>query len=265
MLSYLTITNDRAQLERAQESLKAGRRSGPDGGGSVAWFVVEPSDYGFNAAQALNYGLDQIAASTTGAASEWVACVHQDLLFPDGWHGRFSAALAALPKDAAVAGIVGTQANGRYRGHILDPNGHCYWPSLPAPVSTLDECVLALRVRSGLRFDEATPGFHCYGADLCLQARAAEHSVWAVDAPLQHLSTGTVDEHYERASAWLMEKWGATHGHVLATPAMLLQDEERASFLHRFAHRLRRRKDRLARNKNAQRVDKIVPVTPGNS
>jgi hypothetical protein len=47
-----------------------------------------------------------------------------------------------------------------------------------------------------------------------------------------------------------MAKWGPRYGYLLPTPTLLLQDERRARWTHRFMQRLRGRRDRLARNKN---------------
>ncbi|MBL8753159.1 MAG: hypothetical protein JNK15_07645 [Planctomycetes bacterium] len=236
-IAFLSLVNDRAQFADCQASLRAIAQPFPE------WLMVEPNQRGWNAAQGLNHGLDRLPA-------EWVVCVHQDVKFPADFWTRLQAGLAQLPAHAAVAGVVGCEASGQYRGHIVDPNGHCYWPALPAPVLTLDEVLLAVRKSSGLRFSPEVPGFHCYGADLCLQAAARGLGVYAIDAPLVHLSTGRIDAAFEQASRWLLEKWGTTHGHVLPTPALLLQDEAKARLWKRVLQRLRRRKDRLARNLN---------------
>lgn len=236
-IGFVSLVNDDAQFAACRASLQRLVEPLP------RWLVVKPNERGWNAAQGLNHGLEQLD-------TDWVVCVHQDVLFPDDFWRRFSAALAGLDADVALAGLVGCEKSGRYRGHIFDPNGHCYWPSLPHRVLTLDEVLIAVRRSSGLRFCEEVPGFHCYGADLCLEADRRGLGVVAIDAPLLHLSTGKVDVHYERASQWLMDKWGAQHGFVLPTPAMLLQDEARAGAVRRFLQRWRRRGSRLKRNSN---------------
>mgnify|MGYP002623794227 CR=1 FL=1 len=236
-IALVTLVNDRAQFAACEASL---RRDLPQ---LPAWVVVEPNARGWNAAQGLNHGIDQVDA-------DWVVCVHQDVLFPAGTWRRLVEALAGAAADVALAGPVGCDRAGRYRGHIVDPNGHCYWPALPSEVLTLDEVLIAVRKDTGLRFDPAVPGFHCYGTALCLEADRRGLRALAVDAPIVHLSTGRIDEHYERAARWLMETWGPRHGHVLPTPAMLLQDDDRAGLLRRLLFRWRRRRDRLARNTN---------------
>ncbi len=236
-IAFLSLVNDRAQFEACQASLRAIARPFPE------WLMVEPNRHGWNAAQGLNQGIEQLAA-------EWIVTVHQDVLFPADFWTRLQASLAQLPPSVALAGIVGCEGSGRFRGHIVDPNGHCYWPSLPHPVLTLDEVLIAVRKSSGLRFSADVPGFHCYGADICFEAASRGLGTMAIDAPLLHLSTGKLDAAYERASQWLLAKWGPQYGHVLPMPTLLLQDESKARLWRRVLQRLRRRKDRLARNTN---------------
>lgn len=236
-IAFLTLVNDRAQFEACQGSLRRQAEPFPE------WLAVEPNKNGWNAAQGLNHGLDILEA-------EWVVCVHQDVLFPPGFWLRFTAALADLPGDAMLAGIVGCRRDGRFRGHIADPNGHCFWGPIPADVLTLDEVLIAVRQSSGLRFDPEVPGFHCYGADLCFTAAARGMRAVVVDAPVAHLSSGRLDASYDRASQWLLARWGAEFGHVLPMPTIVVHDKERSSWLRRTVIRWRRRRDRLRRNRN---------------
>lgn len=235
-LSFVTLVNDHEQFARCRASIER------DGEESCSWIVVEPNALGLNAAQGLNRGLDK-------AASPWVAFCHQDILFPRGWTSRVTRSLSGLPDSAAVVGLVGTRADGRYRGHVVDPNGRCYWGPLPAEVLVLDEVVLILRREAGLRFDEDVPGFHCYGTDLCLRARSRGLGVVAVDAPVRHLSSGRIDAAYERSARWILERWGKEYQYIVPTPATIIQDLERSSFPRRMLFRWRRRQDRRKRHR----------------
>jgi hypothetical protein len=235
--ALVSLVNDRMQFEACQASLR--RTVDP----LPLWLMVEPNQHGWNAAQGLNYGLELLNA-------KWIICVHQDVLFPaDFWH-RLTVGLESLSEDTALAGLVGCDRNGRFRGHIVDPNGHCYWPSLPHEVLTLDEVLIVVRKSSGLRFCAEVPGFHCYGADICYQADAQGLRAAVIDAPLVHLSTGRLDASYERAAAWLLSKWGARYGHLLPMPAVLLCDVHRATWWRQVMLRIRRRSDRKMRNAN---------------
>lgn len=243
MLTFVTLVNDPAQLERCQESLLRGTSEAPP------WITVRPDLHGWNAARGLNHAMAMVKTA-------WVVCTHQDVLFPLGWARRVEELLADLPADCAVAGLVGNLAGGQLRGHIVDPNGHCYWGPLPARVLVLDEAVMILRSSSGLRFDEETPGFHLYGADLCLQAEGRGFSSIAIDAPVHHLSTGTLDEKYALARSWMLTKWGARFGYVLPTPASLLEDPQRCNPLRWALIRWRRRRDVRNRNRHRRKLER---------
>ena len=236
-IAFVTLVNDRAQFDACQASLRA--QSDP----LPTWLMVEPNQHGWNAAQGLNHGIEQLAA-------DWIVCVHQDVLFPPGFWARFSSALHALPPDVAIAGIVGCERSGRFRGHIVDPNGHCYWPSLPSDVLAVDEVLIAVRKARGLRFCAEVPGFHCYGADICFEADRAGLRIVAIDAPLVHLSTGKLDASYEKSSQWLLARWGERYG-ALPMPAVVLLQNGRVGWFRRLVLRWRRRSDHLARNTNA--------------
>ena len=106
-----------------------------------------------------------------------------------------------------------------------------------------------MRRASALAFDEDVPGFHCYGADLCLRAAARGWRVLAVDAPVRHLSTGRLDASFDRSADWLLSRWGSAHGHVLPTPAALIADPVRASLARLLLIRWRRRRDRHIRHR----------------
>jgi hypothetical protein len=142
--------------------------------------------------QGLNHGIEQLDA-------DWIVCLHQDVQFPGDFWQRLTTSLTNVPGDVALAGLVGCERSGRFCGYIVDPNGHCYWPSLPRQVLALDEVMIALRKSSGLRFCEEVPGFHCYGADICFETDRQGLKTMAVDAPLVHLSTGKLDDSYDRA------------------------------------------------------------------
>lgn len=237
-LAFVSLVNDRAQFAACQDSLRAVTDTMPE------WLQVEPNPHGWNAAQGLNHGIEQLEA-------EWIVCLHQDVLFPGDFWQRLTTSLSELTDDVALAGLVGCERSGRFRGHIVDPNGHCCWPSLPRQVLALDEVLIAVRKSSGLRFCEEVPGFHCYGADICFEADRRGLKTMAIDAPLVHLSTGKLDDSYQRAADWLMAKWGERYGYALPMPALLLQDKARARILRRFLQLWRRRGDRLSRNLNA--------------
>jgi len=234
-LTFLTLVNDQRLYEQSCRSLQDGSEE------ELRFVQVEPNRHGWNASMGLNRGLES-------CNTRWVVCAHQDVVFPRSWAKRMAMLVRALPEEVAVVGLVGTRADGRFRGHIVDPNGHCFWGPLPAEVLVLDESVLVVRRDLGIRFDERVPGFHCYGADFCLQVRALGRKALAVDAAVRHLSTGRLDEAYQASASWLLNRWGEGYGYVIPTPAANIQDPARSSPLRRLLYRWRRRQARLARN-----------------
>jgi len=229
-IALVSLVNRPAEHAECRKSLLRGGEDPRVAG----WHVIHPNERGWNAAQGLNAGLD-------AAAGDWVVLVHQDVRFPPGWIDRFTEQVGALPGTVAVVGAAGTTRAGTFRGHLVDPNGHCFWPPPAADVLTLDECLLAVRGGGTLRFDPLVPGFHCYGAELCLRAAAEGRGIRTIDAPVLHLSTGRLDAAYAAASKYVLEKWGPTYGHFIPTTAAEIVDPARASAWRRFLGRFVRR------------------------
>lgn len=209
-ISIATLVNKEDVYARMRASLER------QGDGMALQFIPLHADaQGWNASQALNRGLCL-------AEAEWLVCVHQDVVFPMGWLASFTAAAEAAGPSTAVLGLVGCRNDGSYVGHIADPHGHHRWGSLPSPVVSVDEVLIALRKSSGLSFDEANPQFLFYGADICLQARERRLGALVIDAPLIHLSGGRRDTSYDFSAAWLLGKWGTRCGYVIPTTTMLV-------------------------------------------
>ncbi|MEM9063981.1 MAG: glycosyltransferase family A protein [Planctomycetota bacterium] len=199
---------------------------------------IDANGNGWNAAQGLNHGIDQ-------SEGDWVVCAHQDVLFPPGWWGRVLEQIQDWQGNIGAIGLVGVEPSGSFRGHIIDPHGHCYWGPLPAPVSAFDEHVIVLRADAKLRFDPETPHFHCYGTDIALSARAAGLDALAVDAPVVHLSGGTLDPKYFESGEWLMRKWKRS---VLPTCASILHSGSLLALPAYLRAKLARRASRKARH-----------------
>jgi arylsulfatase A-like enzyme len=119
--------------------------------------------------------------------------VHQDVFFPPQWDSEFARRLVGVPTDWGVLGVAGRapraagDAEPPNIGHWSDPHKyHKPTVPLPAEVQILDEMLLVVRADSDVTFDPELPGFHCYGADLCLAARDRAMKSYVVDAPLVH-------------------------------------------------------------------------------
>lgn len=133
------------------------------------------------------------------ARNDLVFFVHQDVLFPPDWEARLFAALLDLERRDPAWGVIGAAGRAvwdtaagpdglpRNIGHWSDPHGyHKPRVELPAEVQVLDELWLGVRRSSGVAFDPGLPGFHCYGADLCMAARALGRKSYVIDAPVVH-------------------------------------------------------------------------------
>lgn len=237
-LSVVTLVNDPLAYAMSRATLELQHP-----GDELQWIPVDADSQGWNASNGLNLGLEQCEA-------DWALCAHQDVLYPRGWWNLARQRLSKLPAEAGVVALMGVTRRGAFRGHVLDPHGHCRWGPLPSPIVSVDEHALLIRMETSLRFDPEAPGFHCYGTDLALQALSRRIGVYAIDAPVVHLSGGTEgkqDKSFEEAARWLFAKWSGSVDGVLSTPSDLLWDRRistlprwlRAKWERRRSHRQR--------------------------
>jgi hypothetical protein len=149
--------------------------------------------------------------------AEWLIIVHQDVYLPAGFAARLAAALDWLEAHdpaAAILGAGGIGLDGRLAGRAWS-SGHCRVIGdaldLPCRVQSLDEMLMIIRTGSGLRFDEALPGFHLYGTDLLLTAASQGLTAWVADLPTIHHSHAVVNLGGDFRKAWryLRAKWRA--------------------------------------------------------
>jgi hypothetical protein len=90
---------------------------------------------------------------------------------------------------------------------------------LPARVSSLDELVLVVPKATPIRFDPAL-GFHFYGSDFCLSAKAKELPAVVLDALCFHNSrTAGLNAAFGQSAAVFLSKWKQQL--PLATPCVL--------------------------------------------
>jgi hypothetical protein len=138
-----------------------------------------------SAAKAYNSGLDD-------AENDIVVFLHQDIYLPKHWFEHVTQAIQTLDASHAKWGVLGSfgsrrgAAGGLGRMYATGLGFHGVPISAPEPVETLDEVVLILRKSSGLRFDEELPHFHMYGPAICLQARHAGFTNFAIPAFCVH-------------------------------------------------------------------------------
>ena len=138
-----------------------------------------------------------------------VVFAHQDVFLPDGFFDALQNQLAVVPKNWGVLGVAGRTPQ-EYVGHVRDRNNE--WGSatgLPREVQTLDELLLILPKDSPLRFDEAIPGAHWYGADICMQAHELALPVLAINAYCYHNSIHSIwpDHTFYKCAEYMKTKW----------------------------------------------------------
>ncbi len=162
---------------------------------------VDNTDNSMSAAQALNIGIER-------AVHEIVVCCHQDVRFPAGWVDTLHRQIAENgDPEFGVLGTFGVDVAGHYAGNIKDPHNNPKLGDLPCKAQSLDEHCLIIRKSSGLRFDEELGGFHMYGADICLQAGCLGLKNYVIDACLEHLSGGQIDNAFQMLARKFANKW----------------------------------------------------------
>lgn len=161
-----------------------------------------------SAAAAYNTALDT-------ATTDLIVFAHQDVYFPAGWFSTLRASVAQLDHHQVPWGVLGSFGASR---HVWGGLGTVYTTGLgfhgnpiaeAHPAETLDEIVLVVRRSSGLRFDPELPGFHLYGTDLCMQARARGLGVYAVPGMCVHNTNQllTLPDAYHDAYRFVKRKW----------------------------------------------------------
>lgn len=143
-----------------------------------------------------------------------VVFAHHDVYFPPGWDALLAARLAELPPDWAVFGSFGIGLDEAHIGPVWSSSlgmivGRV--PMAPVPVQSLDEMVIVLRRDSGLRFDEALPGWHMYGTDIVQIARAAGRGAYAGALPCIHNDRyhDALGADFNAAYRFMQRKWAA--------------------------------------------------------
>lgn len=164
-------------------------------------------------AEALNYGVKK-------AKNDIVICAHEDLVFKKGWFESFIKQECRL-KDWGVLGIVG-----------IGFDRHLHWGSnydVPYEVETLDECCIIVNRKNAIWFDENTfKGWHCYGADFCLQARDKELGVYVISGPATHSESAKIHGHSKDwmpnlrlAQKLLKKKWEKIFPSIITSTGVL--------------------------------------------
>jgi len=130
-------------------------------------------------------------AAIQKATTDLLVFVHQDVYLPEGWIDSVKKALEPLSLQDPNWGIVGVWGTleGKHPVGCLYWTGDLGWEEPfegAKEVESLDEVVLIFRKSSGLVFDERLPGYHLYGADLCMEAISRGKKCYAISALCIH-------------------------------------------------------------------------------
>lgn len=202
------------------------------------------NDNRYSASNALNIGIDS-------CRSDIMIFAHQDVRLLFDWFDLFVEVLQRVPDDWGVIGTAGIASQygradiGTWGGaldvdtvavgsvwHSDDSLGQPpYWDGIKELTHThcADECLLVVNKQTGLRFDSLFHGFHFYGVDLCLQARAAAYKVYCAHLPIIHYgkysASLTGDRKYWTYLRLLHSKWKLRFPEMLGTHMHWAEDE----------------------------------------
>lgn len=112
--------------------------------------------------------------------------VHQDVYLPPGWTDRMEAIFDHT--TFGVAGCVGATSAGFFADVYGSPNHYLDFNigSLPAPVDSLDELLLAFPSNTPIRLSPEL-GWHMYGAEACTLAQMHGLPALAIRNQVAHL------------------------------------------------------------------------------
>jgi len=163
-----------------------------------------------NAAEAFNKAIAE-------AKTDLLIFVHQDVYLPEGWITKVQETIKVLSETDpqwGVLGVWGARIGSEGAGFVYDGAwNHVLGNEFQGgrEVDALDEVVLILRKSSGLRFDPQIPGFHMYGADICLEAKRRGMKCFAIAAFCIHNTNqyGMLPWQFWNAYLKMRKKWKA--------------------------------------------------------
>ena len=171
--------------------------------------VVQQRGYS-SVSKAFNAALENISDAHI------VAFIHQDVYLPEGWLGQLRDQIALIEEvdlEWAVLGVWARLSDGRFSGRMwCSAARREFVGSVAAPtvVQSIDEIVIILNLKHGLRFDAEFPGFHMYGTDIVMEAQRLGLRSYSIEAPVVHntkYKPNIYDPAYFRAYNFVRRKW----------------------------------------------------------
>ncbi len=154
-------------------------------------------------------------AAISEASGRVLVFAHQDVYLPSGWLDKLLVTLRRLEVlDPAwgVLGVYGVANSGQGAGHVYATGlDRMLGDQFEGVIETtsLDEMLLITRGGSGVFFDEHLPGFHLYGTDVCLEARAKGLKSYIISALCIHNSNGkrVLPLAFWKSYLYMRKKW----------------------------------------------------------
>jgi hypothetical protein len=151
------------------------------------------------------------------AKTDLLVFIHQDVYLPEGWMNQVQNGIKILSEadpEWGVLGVWGSRSSGERAGFVYDgASGRVLGNQFEGglEVDSLDEIVLILRKSAGLCFDPQIPGFHMYGADICLEARRRKKKCYAIAAFCIHNTNqyGMLPWQFWKSYLAMRRKWKA--------------------------------------------------------
>ena len=197
--------------------------------------IINNSNW-YSASHALNVGINS-------CNSDIMIFAHQDVRLLYNWFNTLQKLLNEVPENWGIIGTAGIASKygkddiGKWGGamnvgtvaigSVWDNDDALdkppYWDGIKdlTPAHCADECLIVMNRKTGLRFDPMYGGFHFYGVDMCLQARAAMREVYCAHLPIIHYGKYSAsfigDRKYWTYLRFLHNKWKSKFPEMFGT------------------------------------------------
>lgn len=155
-----------------------------------------------NVSLALNDGIEQ-------ASNDIVCCVHQDVKLPSTFLEDVERAISSIGQFGAL-GVAGITFQNQFLLNLNDRGSHFkQLIGIYERVRVLDEVLMIIDRRHGIRFDTNIPYHHLYGVDICLQFNKIGVSNFVIDTyPMHNSSQGSVlPDEFHQCVPYIRSKW----------------------------------------------------------
>ncbi len=139
-------------------------------------------------------GLNKLLSLGRNEEFDAICLFHQDVIFPSYWFQNLIEFFRYVNlNELGCIGLWGANENGVLGGNIIDTGEKrdTIWAkmlSLPFKAICLDECCIAINLKTEFIFDEVIDGFDLYGTDVCLNFSQKGYLSLVIDNPIIHNS-----------------------------------------------------------------------------